>query len=203
MRLQRWLQDNKAAIKRVLDAVGYDHRLWARVVMYEQCFALLRGLGPERLDALEISAGPEWRTLGFRTFTTSQYPDFDVCSDVLAERFDVVIADQIFEHVLWPARAARNVHAMLRPGGHFLVTVPFMIRMHREPQDCTRWSETGLRHFLAECGFPLERIRTGAWGNRACVKANFGRWARRGWFGSLENEPDFPVAVWALAQRAE
>jgi len=201
MALQRWVQDNKLAIKRMLDAVGYDHRLWARVVMYEQCFAWLRGLDPSRLDALEISSGPEWRKLGFRSFTASSYPEFDVCEGVLPRQFDLVIADQVFEHLLWPYRAARNVRSMLRPGGHFLVTVPFLVRIHREPNDCTRWTETGLRHFLAECGFPLERVRTGAWGNRACVKANFRRWVRRGWLGSLENEPDFPVAVWALAQR--
>lgn len=199
--MQAWVNRNKAQIKRLLSAVGYDHRLWARVAMYEQCFALLRELEPAKLDALEISAGPEWRTLGFRSFATANYPEYDVCAAPLGREFDLVIADQVFEHLLWPYRAARNVRAMLRPGGHFLVTVPFLIRIHREPEDCTRWSETGLRHFLAECGFPLERIRTGSWGNRACVRANFRRWVRRGWFGSLANEPDFPVAVWALAPR--
>ena len=28
----------------------------------------------------------------------------------------------------------------------------------------------GLRHLLANCGFPLEKIVTGYWGNRACVR---------------------------------
>ena len=184
-----------------MDAVGYDHRLWARVVMYERCFALLRTLGPAQLDALEISAGPAWRELGFRSFTTANYPDFDICKDVLARQFDVIIADQIFEHVLWPFRAAKNVLSMLNPNGYFLITVPFLVRIHREPHDCTRWTETGLKHFLAESGFPIEDIQTGAWGNRACVRANFRRWVRKGWLGSLRNEPDFPVAVWALARR--
>ena len=58
-----------------------------------------------------------------------------------------------------------------------------------------------MKYFLAECGFDLERIQTASWGNRACIKANFNKWARRGWFGSLHNEPDFPVTVWALAQK--
>lgn len=199
--LRGWVQRHKEGIKRMLSAVGYDHRLWARVVMYDKCFELLRELRPETLDVLEVSAGPAWRELGFKSFSTANYPEFDLCAQPLARSFDLVIADQVFEHLLWPSRAARNVHAMLRPGGHFLVTVPFLIRVHREPNDCTRWTETGLRHFLAECGFSLERVRTGAWGNRACVKANLRRWVRRGWLGSLENEPDFPVAVWALAQR--
>jgi hypothetical protein len=60
-----------------------------------------------------------------------------------------------------------------------------------------------MKYLLAEAGFPMEKIVTGSWGNRACVKANlrsFPGWARRG-FGSLKNEPDYPVVVWALAQK--
>ena len=115
----------------------------------------------------------------------------------------VVIADQVFEHLPWPYRAVQNVYQMVKPGGYFLISTPFLIRMHAVPIDCSRWTETGLKHFLAEGGFPLEQTVTGAWGNRACVKANFTRWARRGWFGSLRNEADFPVTVWALARKPQ
>jgi SAM-dependent methyltransferase len=197
-----WIQRHKQQIKRFLSLIGYDHRLWARCVMYDRCFEMLRSLRPEALDVLEISAGPVWRELGFKSFTEANYPQFDICRDALERKFDLIIADQIFEHVLWPYRAARNVHAMLKPSGHFLITTPFLIRVHREPADCTRWTEAGLANFLSECGFSAADIRTDAWGNRACVKANFGKWARRGWFGSLRNEPDFPVAVWALAKKS-
>ncbi|EGJ09804.1 MULTISPECIES: class I SAM-dependent methyltransferase [Rubrivivax] len=201
-RVHRFLQRNEARIKSGLDALGYDHRHWTRPVMYERCAELLRALRPADLDALEISAGKFFQTLGFRSYTEANYPAFDICKDVMDRQFDVVIADQVWEHLLWPYRATRNVHAMLKPGGHFLVTTPFLIRVHAIPHDCTRWTETGMRHFLAECGFPEDGIVTGSWGNRACVKANFTKWARRGWFGSLRNEPDFPVVVWALARKA-
>ena len=187
--------------KRFLTAVGYDYSHWTRPVMYRECLKLLEPLGPSSLDVLEISAGRFWRNAGFASFSEANFPAFDICADVLDRRFDLVIADQVFEHLPWPYRAARNVHAMLRPGGHFLVTTPFMIRVHDVPIDCTRWTETGIRYFLAECGFPLDQSVSGSWGNRACVKANFRRWARRGWFGSLRNEREFPVAVWCLARK--
>lgn len=198
---RRLLEQNETRIKELLDAVGYDHRHWTRPVMYERCGELLRLLQPQNLDALEISAGKFFQTLGFRTFTEANYPEFDICSGVLDRQFDVIIADQVWEHLLWPYRATRNVHAMLKPGGHFLVTTPFLVRVHAIPHDCSRWTETGIRHFLMECGFPEDGIVTGSWGNRACVKANFSRWARKGWFGSLRNEPNFPVVVWALARK--
>lgn len=200
-RLQAFLERNEQPIKQALHRIGYDTRHWTRPVMYEQCGRLVKRLGPENLDVLEISAGKYWQSFPFRSFTEANFPEFDICQDVLPRQFDLIIADQVFEHLLWPYRAARNVFSMLRPGGHFLMTTPFLIRVHAIPNDCTRWTETGMKHFLAEAGFPLESIQSGSWGNRACVQANFSRWARRGWFGSLKNEPDFPVAVWSLARR--
>lgn len=200
----RTVLNNEAArtsVKKVLDTIGYDADHWARTVMYQECFKLIRALDPAQLDALEISAGDKWQQLGFRSFTEANFPEFDICQDKLDRCFDIVIADQVFEHLLWPYRAGKNVYDMLRPGGHFMITTPFLIRVHAVPLDCSRWTELGLKHFLAECGFSLACIQTGSWGNRACVKANFRHWARRGWFGSLKNEPDFPVAVWALAQK--
>jgi len=188
-------------IKRALNALGYDYTHWTRVVMYRECFAWLAELKPECLDAMEISSGHLWQSLGFRSFVGTAYPEFDICKDTLAQTFDVIIADQVFEHLLWPYRAAKNVYAMLKPGGYFMITVPFLIRVHNIPNDCTRWTEQGLRYFLAEAGFSAEETRTGSWGNRACAKANFRHWARRGWFGSLANEAAFPVAVWALARK--
>lgn len=157
-------------IKKFLAYVGYDYRHWTRPVMHEACTRLLTERGMENLDVLEIFSG-EWRTFPFRSYREMNFPEYDICEDILDNQFNLIIADQVFEHLL------------------------------RLPYDCTRWTETGIKYFLAESGFPLDKIIAGSWGNRACVKANFNRWARRGWFGSLKNEPDFPVTVWALAQK--
>ena len=201
MDIRRWIESRKPAVKSLLTAVGYDYTHWARTVMYRECLRLIEGLGPEKLDVLEISAGDMFQSIRFKSYTEANFPNFDICTTVLPGRYDLIIADQVFEHVLWPYRAARNVLTMLRPGGHFLMTTPFLIRVHLFPHDCTRWTETGMRYFLGECGFPLDDIRTGSWGNRACVRANFRHWAHRGWFRSLRNETEFPVVVWGLARR--
>ena len=119
------------------------------------------------------------------------------------QTFDLVIADQVFEHLLWPYRAGRNIYKMVRSDGYVLLSVPFLVRIHGVV-DCTRWTETGLKYFLAECGFPLEAIRTGSWGNRTCVKANLrNKWVRyRKYIHSLHNEPRYPYVVWALAAKS-
>ena len=185
----------------LLKRIGYDTADWMRIVMYRRCFEFIRTLGPEKLDVLEISAGPQWaREFTFRSYTPTRYPGFDICAQTLPAQFDLIIADQLFEHLRWPYRAGRNVLAMLRPGGVFVITVPFLVRIHASPTDCTRWTPEGLHYFLQECGFDAAAIDVDSWGNRACAKANFLAWRKRGPFGSLKNEANYPVVVWAFAR---
>lgn len=175
---------------------------WARIVMNERTQRLIAERRPETLSVLEVS-GNEWqKKLPFRAYKSIYFPEIDICTRPLPQQFDLVIAEQVFEHLLWPYRACKNVWQMLNPGGYFLITTPFMIRVHDYPVDCSRWTELGLQHFLVECGFPVDEIHTDSWGNKACVKANFTRWAPyRPMFHSLTNDPHFPVVVWALARR--
>ena len=58
-----------------------------------------------------------------------------------------------------------------------------------------------MRHFLVESGFLLEDTVTDSWMNRACIDANFSRWARKHQGDSLPNEPEVPVAAWTLARK--
>jgi len=194
----------KERLGKALRTIGYDTTDWLRVVMYRECFAFIDSLGPEQLDVLEVSGGPQWRRrFTFRSYTATEYPAYDICAEQLPQRFDLIIADQVFEHLPWPYRAGRNALAMLKHGGYLIVTAPFLVRVHQSPIDCCRWTETGLSYLLQECGFAEASIQTGSWGNRACLKANLTHWRKRGFFGSLANEPNFPVAVWAFAQRLD
>ena len=148
-------EETKDRIKRLLELVGYDHRHWTRPVMYETCYQWIQELNPSQLEAMEISAGKAFRNLGFSSFEEYNYPEYDICNFTSDRKFDLIIADQVWEHLLYPYRAAKNVYNLLRPGGHFLVTTPFLIKVHPIPYDCTRWTETGLQYFLSEAGFPL------------------------------------------------
>jgi len=173
---------------------------WCRIVMDAETDTLVRSLDYRSCSVLEVS-GDKWRDFGFRKYTALSYPQFDLCEGALDEQFDLVIAEQVFEHLLWPYRAGRNVFSMLKPGGYFLITTPFLLKVHAAPDDCSRWTETGIRHLLSECGFALEKIRSGSWGNRECAIANFSEWRcydpQR---HSLRNDPELPIVVWALAR---
>ncbi|MFQ5659343.1 MAG: methyltransferase domain-containing protein [Gammaproteobacteria bacterium] len=182
--------------------LGASDEHWARVVMNRETREMVSRLDPGNLKVFEISGHSWGKWMSFKEYKGVDFPDFDICESALGETFDLIIAEQVFEHLLWPYRAGRNVYKMLNPGGSFLITTPFLMRVHNRPVDCSRWTETGIKYFLAECGFDIRHVRTGSWGNRACVRANFSVWMPyRRLFHSLRNDPEFPVAVWALARK--
>lgn len=188
-------------IRPLFDALtGAENKTWSRVIMQQKTHQIVESLKPHNLKVLEIS-GDYWKNNNFKEYRTVQYPDFDICENVIQEHFDLIIAEQVFEHLLWPYRAGRNVYRMLEQNGYFLISTPFLVQIHNYPIDCTRWTEIGLKYFLAECGFTLEKIQTDSWGNRSCTEANFrlfGRRYRRR-LHSLKNERFFPYHVWAIA----
>ncbi len=161
----------------------------------------VRSLFPAELEVLEIS-GDKWATkCTFKGCQSVSFPQFDICRDRLESKFDLIIAEQVFEHLLEPAAALKNMRAMLRPGGRVIISTPFLLKIHNHPIDCYRWSALGLRQFLRSGGFADGDISVKAWGNRACVRANLDRWVRYSpIFHSLKNEGDFPVVVWAIAK---
>ena len=180
-----------------------------RTVMQAQSRQWLKALHPERLDAAEIS-GAWGEGLGFKSFQSFYYPKHDPCKapfahdDGRVHKFDIILANQVWEHLDRPYAATRNVLKMLRKGGYFWIAVPFFIPYHAVPVDCSRWSARGLTNLLTEAGFDPETIRAGQWGNRAAALRNLEvPWppAPRP-DDDLTNDPAFPLVSWALAQKA-
>jgi len=181
---------------------GVKDSQWARIVMNEETESFVRALNYLAFDVLEIS-GERWKNFGFKSYKSTSYPAYDFCGNPLeCGHYDLVVAEQVLEHVCDPGRAIQNAYSMLRDGGWLLVTTPFLIKLHQKGQDYWRWAEEGLKMLIVKNGFPEDKVITNSWGNRACVRANlydFALWIP--WFDSLENEKAFPVVIWALAQK--
>ncbi len=188
-------------------AIFLEQKYLDRVVYEQETAKLLLERNISQMIALEIS-GRNFSKIPFMAYESATYPEFDICSGRLPRQFDIIIADQVFEHLLWPYRAGRNVYDMLNDGGYFLVITPFLQKIHNYPVDCSRWSEVGLKHFLAECGFSLERIITGSWGTKQAARANLSEARLTDYplynplvHRNMKANKLFPVQVWALAHR--
>ena len=197
--LRKWLNPDQEAVQ------------WIRVVMNREIRAFIGSLDCAHLDALEISGtGAEGR-YNFRSYRSVQFPAYDVCAGPLPEQFDLIIAEQVFEHILRPDVAAKNVLSMLRPGGVFVISTPFLLKVHGFPDDLYRWTEHGMRQLLETAGFSV--LSTGSWGNRdyfACPDEEIADMtADLSWttydpeIHTLENEPQFPIVVWAFAKKPQ
>ena len=175
---------------------------WQRIVLNRAIDDYLSALDVAALTAAEIS-GDAHASRPWREYTSLNYPDFDLCAPIdRPETFDVVICEQVIEHVIDPTAAAHNLRDLCAPGGHVIVSTPFLVRVHELPlyrmHDYWRFTPRGLRRLLECTGLEVREV--GSWGNRDCIEANFDRWtAYRRWM-SLRNEPDLPLQVWAFAR---
>jgi SAM-dependent methyltransferase len=175
---------------------------WQRVELNRAIDRYLRELPTSRLSAAEIS-GSAHASRPWRAYTSLNFPDFDLCAPLELEAgFDVVICEQVLEHVVDPCAAARNLRGLCAPGGHVVVSTPFLVRVHELAvygmHDYWRFTPRGLRTLLERAGLQVDAV--GSWGNRRCVSANFDSWPAYRFWRALDNEPDLPLQVWAFAR---
>ena len=69
------------------------------------------------------------------------------------ESFDSIFSSEVFEHVFNLSQILDELHRVLKPGGHMLLTVPFVWDEHEIPYDFARYTSFGLKHILREKGF--------------------------------------------------
>jgi SAM-dependent methyltransferase len=191
----------RSADRAAFPATADPREHWQRQVMNAAVEARIAELEPNTKSAAEIS-GNLHTDRGWREYTALAWPDFDLSAPLTVKaRFDVVICEQVLEHVPDPWAAAINLHELCRPGGELIVSTPFLVKLHEEAFQLDYWRFTprGLRTLLEGAGFEVQTLES--WGNRACVVGNFTSWSGHRRWHSLRNEPDFPLQVWAFARR--
>lgn len=74
--------------------------------------------------------------------------------------FDAVLMGELIEHVPDAARALREAGRLLRPGGLFLGTAPFLHHFHNDPIDVARYAPEWWSRALGDAGFDAAEIET-------------------------------------------
>lgn len=130
-------------------------------------------------------------------------PEVDVqdLSAYPADEYDLVILDEILEHVARPWVAVEEVRRILKPGGCLIASSPFLIAEHRMPKDYWRFTKDGYRVLLDQ----YSTVETGSWGNPGSVT-----YLMQGMMVSTQDAIDagvfdltdvekFAISVWAYA----
>lgn len=101
--------------------------------------------------------------------------------------FDSAIATEILEHCPDPNKTLSEIFRVLKPGGFFFFTVPYIWPLHDVPYDEYRYTPFSLRRLLKEEGFcDITVSSCGSW--NATLAHFLGLWARRGGHSKIFKE---------------
>ena len=92
--------------------------------------------------------------------------------------FESAIGTEVLEHCPNPEIILKEIYRVLKPGGVFLFTVPFLWNLHEVPHDEYRYTPFSLERHLKNSGFRDVTIKaTGGW--HASMAQMLGLWVRR------------------------
>lgn len=77
---------------------------------------------------------------------------------------DSAMATEVLEHCAEPGRILAEINRVLKPGGFFFYTVPFLWPLHEVPNDQYRYTPYAVRRLLLETGFSEIQLKAhGGW----------------------------------------
>ena len=71
---------------------------------------------------------------------------------------DVVFLFEVLEHVAESEKVVREIRRVLRPGGEFYLSVPFIYPIHDAPNDYWRFTVYGITAILTNNGFETTKL---------------------------------------------
>lgn len=72
--------------------------------------------------------------------------------------FDTVVLSDVLEHIPTPDNLVNEIGRILRPGGIWLMNVPFLYGLHEMPHDYHRYTESALRRFASNAGLEVVEL---------------------------------------------
>lgn len=140
---------------------GYTGKISYRRWLLNQCLAKNSDVFTRNSVVLDVGGKKEIGSKGYHYPLQSvgawMYLNIDATSnpDVLADAtdipledasVDVVVCTEVLEHLATPALCIEEIWRVLKPGGVFIGSAPFVFPVHGDPSDYYRYTESGLRY---------------------------------------------------------
>ena len=147
------------------------------------------------------------------------YPEYDIQEEGQFQpgMFDVVIADQVLEHVPYVMKAVKQCVNICKSGGYLFFGTPWQYPYHPAPKDFWRISRDAYQMMFDEFG--VETIEIDGWGHKEALI--FGHQtdgflravddegelvrtvaqAEEAGLFEVENDPDHAIEIWAVGRK--
>lgn len=134
---------------------------------------ILENSSVKKYTGLDIQNAIQYDTIIKPDFTwdgiTMPFPDGS---------FETTFATEVLEHCSEPKIILKETWRVMKDGGCFFFTVPFLWPLHEVPHDEYRYTPFALERMLTECGFKNIEIKaSGGW--HASLAQMLGLWVRR------------------------
>jgi SAM-dependent methyltransferase len=183
-----------------------------RFYMYQRLRNVCSAINSPDIKVLSISNSQDLTNvigLSNTVILNACYPEYDILSlPFKDESFDVVVSDQVLEHIRGdPQIAINETRRVLRKGGIAVHTTCFMNPIHEHPIDMWRFTPSSLEYLCRGWG---EIIECGGWGNKvAFLCINLGLRMipipHAIWHPlhklAIADDKNFPIVTWIVAVR--
>jgi SAM-dependent methyltransferase len=185
------VQRGKASRHAVMDRIRpsrwqYDYLTLSRLARDIDALVLEAPAGTSGARALDLGAdkSPYRELLASRQYSVET---LDISRDGGADHagtaeatglpdasFDLVLCTQVLEHCKNPWAAVREIHRILKPGGHLIASAPHVWFFHPHPTDHWRFTQEGMAHLCREAGLePVTLLAQGGSVLTLCQVVNF------------------------------
>jgi SAM-dependent methyltransferase len=100
---------------------------------------------PERADL-------RWLCLNLEPAVAPDVVGDAACAPLADGCADAVVCSEVLEHVLQPEQVIAECSRLLKPGGHLILSMPFLVGIHADPDDYQRFTASKLTYMLKEAG---------------------------------------------------
>lgn len=123
-------------------------------------------------------------------------------SPLRSDYYDCIILTQVLQHIYDVKTALRNLIQSLKPGGVLLITVPFIMRFHKEPLDCWRYTTESLKMLVEEVS-PGSDCQVDSYGNLITCIAFLQGLAKHELSDKelLYNDEQYPLTITAVVRK--
>lgn len=95
-----------------------------------------------------------------KNFQIMDIPEYDLNKELeFRQQADVIFCLEVFEYLIDPMTAMKNLYKAMKPGGVCYASFPLIYPVHNEVEyDSMRFTETGVRRLATAAGLKVENV---------------------------------------------